>query len=306
MSSRALVEGEERSGGRRLVVGLSGDGRFLETRLFGAVVREARAEGFGHVTLTGRAHGLHDDCAAVFGAVSAAGLTAGLVVDGEQFESAWESLAARREFLTHVCFRLRGADAEAHDGPSGAGSFRRMVSAFSRCRAAGVPFGFVFEVRRETLPELERAALFAARLGAAGLSFLLAPTPETCGEDTGGSSKTGRPGAGRPGPDESERRLAEQEVAALARVFRMPITLADGCEGADGSGACRAPGEPGFHLTSGGELALCLPAEGGRGGRAGASVDLRSEGFAAAFGRLRGLAPATPGGAAAGRPVAAG
>ncbi|HZI17249.1 MAG TPA: hypothetical protein VEY09_01510 [Pyrinomonadaceae bacterium] len=308
MSSEAFAVGGEDGGRGRLVVELSsraGDGSprkpgapaaeataedlFLEAELFSGVVRGAASScGFGHVTLTARATTPHPDFARIFEAAGVAGLTTDLALDGEQFEAFWPAVAPRRETLTRVTFRLGGADAESHDGLCGAGSFNRLVRAFTRCRAAGLPFGFDFEAATDSLPRLEQVALFAARLGAAGLVVRHAPAP---GEETDG-------------------RVAD-EVAALARVLRMPVVLAPCCTDAGCRGGLETTGRLIGRIDSRGRLSLPLPPSCvGAGAAGGHSADLAAEEFAAAFERLRGLAgaragraasPAGPAGAGRGR-----
>jgi MoaA/NifB/PqqE/SkfB family radical SAM enzyme len=209
---------------------------FLDPVRFGRAIRAARdTNGIRHIWLTGKAPALHPDLPRIFATVAAEDLTAALLLDGEQFEAVWAALAARRDALTQVCFRLDGIDAEAHDRRRGAGSFKRLVSAFTRCRAAHLPFGFLFEVRRETLSQLEQAALFAARLGAASLTFQFGESTlrsETGAEENDALAASAAAEAERP-LDADDRAWVAGEVAALARVFRMKVSLTDGCPGSE-------------------------------------------------------------------------
>jgi hypothetical protein len=316
MSSKAFVEIEEATARRRLVIELSGGaggaeteppaggaeassalGSFLDAGLFQRIVGEAhRSYGFEHVTLTGSAPPLHPEPARIFAALAAEGMTASLLLDGEQFEAMRAALVPRPGVLTHVCLRLDGADAAAHDLRRGGGSFKRLVSALARCRAAGLPFSLLFAVRRETLPQLEQAALFAARLGAVGLTFRLGPArPEFAVDSRPGEARTESASADAEGPlDTAERAYVADEVATLARVFKMKVGLAEFCPCEKDAGEGHPPGETICRVDHRGHLTLCGSDSCGNYGAGGGppAADLKTKEFAACYERLLRLAGA--------------
>src|SRR5437763_7792881 len=151
---------------------------FFPVELLARLMREARAEAsVSYVMFTGGETTLHPRFGEVLRAVGAEGLKCGFVTNGWHFERVWPAVRENREALTHVAFSLDGATREAHDRWRGRGSFVRIVRAFARCRAAGLPFIAKAVIRRDTAPQLEQLALFAARMGASAISFAhLLPT----------------------------------------------------------------------------------------------------------------------------------
>src|SRR5207245_5593609 len=141
---------------------------------------EAReAIGASYVMFTGDETTLHPDVSEILANVNQQGLKCSFVTNGWHFERVWPAITARRDAITHVAFSLDGATREAHDRWRGKGSFVRLVRAFSRSRRAELPFIIKTVIRKDTLPQLEQIAIFAARMGAAALSFApLLPTSE--------------------------------------------------------------------------------------------------------------------------------
>jgi MoaA/NifB/PqqE/SkfB family radical SAM enzyme len=255
---------------------------FLPVELLRRVMREAREHvGASHVMFTGGETTLHPRFREVLAAVASEGLSCSFVTNGWHFERIWPAVAANRGAVTHVSFSLDGPTREAHDRWRGDGSFVRLVRAFARCQAARMPFVVKVGLRRDTLPQLEQIALFAARMGASSLSFgHTLPTSEA-GQDELAL-----------GPE--DRTAAEQEIAVLARVLRMRVSLEVGYHNEDPAPPCSALAGASCNIDYRGRLSLCCNLSGYRGavGEADVVADLSEEGFAPAFERLKGLAEA--------------
>jgi MoaA/NifB/PqqE/SkfB family radical SAM enzyme len=255
---------------------------FFPVELLARLMREARAEaGVRHVMFTGGEATLHPDFGELLRAVGAEGLECSFVTNGWHFERAWPAVRESRGAVTHVAFSLDGATREAHDRVRGEGSFVRLVRAFARCRAAGLPFVVKSVIRRDTAPQLEQLALFAARMGAAGISFAhLLPTSGAL-EDSQAL-------------DGPERGAAEREVAVLARILKMRVSLDVGYFDIDPAAPCSPLARASFNVDYRGRLTLCCNLSGYRGaaGEPEVVADLSVEPFAAACARLRGMASA--------------
>ena len=253
---------------------------FFPVELLRRVVREAREfMNASQVMFTGGETTLHPHFREVVEAVGAEGLKCSFVTNGWHFGRVWPAVAANRETISHVSFSLDGATREAHDRWRGEGSFVRLVQAFARCRAAKLPFVVKVGIRRDTLPQLEQIALFAARMGASSLSFgHVLPT----------SGEFDRELA----LDPDDRTAAEQEVAVLASVLKMRVTIEVGYFNTDPAAPCSALAGVSCNVDYRGRLSLCCNLSGYRGASGDEDVvaDLNVESFATAFGRLRMLA----------------
>jgi MoaA/NifB/PqqE/SkfB family radical SAM enzyme len=255
---------------------------FFPVELLGRLVREAReAIGARTVMFTGGETTLHPRFREVIEAVGAEGLTCSFVTNGWHFERVWPAVAANRETVSHVSFSLDGPTRETHDRWRGDGSFVRVVRAVARCNAAGLPFIIKMGLRRDTLPLLEQTALFAARMGAASLSFgHNLPTSGAADEEL-----TLAP---------EDRTAAEQEIAMLARILKMRVTLEVGYSNLDPGPPCSALAGVSCNVDYRGRLSLCCNLSGYRGatGERDVVADLNEEGFAGAFARLQDVASA--------------
>ena len=255
---------------------------FFSVDLLGRVIREAQKEiGASHVMFTGGETTLHPKFERIIQTVGEAGLKCSFVTNGWHFERIWPVITANRESVTHVAFSLDGATREAHDRWRGEGSFVRLVRAFSRCRRAELPFVVKTVIRKDTLPQLEQIALFAARMGASALNFgHLLPTSDRFDEELALSPE--------------DRTSAEQEVALLARVFKMRISLEVGYYNIDPAAPCSALASRSCNIDYRGRLSLCCNLSGYRGSADQGDIvaDLNTEPFASAFARLQSLAVA--------------
>ncbi|MET0648890.1 MAG: radical SAM protein [Pyrinomonadaceae bacterium] len=255
---------------------------FFPVELLSRVVREARESiGARAVMFTGGETTLHPRFREVIEAVGAEGLTCSFVSNGWHFERVWPAIAANRATVTHVSFSLDGPTRETHDRWRGEGSFVRLVRAFARCQAAGLPFIVKLGLRRDTLPLLEQTALFAARMGAASLSFGHNLPTSGAAEDELALSP-------------EDRTAAEQEIAVLARILKMRVTLEVGYNNLDPEPPCSALAGVSCNVDYRGRLSLCCNLSGyrGAGGESDVVADLNEEGFAGAFARLQDVASA--------------
>lgn len=255
---------------------------FLPLEVFTRVASDAREWlGIEQVSLTGGEPTLHPAFADVLASVERLGLTCSFVTNGWHFDRVWPHVMAHRGVVTHVAFSLDGTTRDAHDRWRGAGSFDRLVRAISRCWAHGLAFTLKVVLRRDTVDDLERFAIFAARLGADRLSF--AHVMPTSGNLAEAASLT-----------IDERELAEREVAVLARMFRMPVRLDVGYVNADPAPPCSPLAGASANVDYRGRLTLCCNLSGFRGAQGESDVvgDLTTEPLAAAAARLRDLARA--------------
>jgi MoaA/NifB/PqqE/SkfB family radical SAM enzyme len=255
---------------------------FLPVELFARVARDARdSMGIEQIMFTGGEPTLHPDFGKLLAAVAALDLKCSFVTNGWHFARVWPLLIEHRKAVTHVSFSLDGATREAHDRWRGEGSFERVVRAFSRCWANHLPFNAKVGIRRDTVPQLEAIALFAARMGAAGLSFAhIMPTSIEV-EDASSLSL-------------EERAEAEREIALLARIFKMRIGIDVGYYNTDPVAPCSALIGVSGNINYRGQLSLCCNLSGFRGGKSDEDIiaDLNHEDFRSALPRLQHLAAA--------------
>jgi hypothetical protein len=108
-------------------------------------------------------------------------------------------------------------------------------------------------VRRDTFPQLEQLALFAARMGAAALHFAHVTPTSADIENTSALNL-------------DERTQAEREIAALARIFKMKIGIDVGYYNIDESPPCSALAGVSANVDYRGRLSLCCNLSGYRSG----------------------------------------
>lgn len=256
---------------------------FFPVELLRRIIDEARAAAqITHVSFTGGEPTLHPQFSQILETVAGADLQASFVTNGWRFERTWPALSANRKAVSHVAFSLDGVDRETHDRWRGTGSFDRLIRAFSRCYIAQLPFAIKIVVRRDLVEQLERIAIFAARMGAAALSFVhVMPTSSQFENDVA--------------LNRDEQRAAEEEIALLARIFKMKIGIDVGYYNIDEQ---RAPCSPlsgtSMNVDYRGRLSLCCNLSGFRGAADEPDVvaDLNVEPFASALVKLRALAAA--------------
>lgn len=257
--------------------------QFFPVELLRRILSEAReAAQISRVIFTGGEPTLHPKFAEILETIAAADLQASFVTNGWHFERIWPVLMANRKAILHVAFSLDGANRETHDRWRGNGSFDRLVRAFARCHFAHLPFAIKIVVRRETVDQLEQIAIFAARMGAASLNFMhVMPTSSGFEDDLA--------------LDLEEQRAVNEEIAILARIFKMHIGIDVGYYNIDED---RAPCSPlagtSMNVDFRGRLTLCCNLSGFRGAAAETDVaaDLNVESFASGLAKLREVASA--------------
>ena len=258
----------------------SSHAQFFPLELLRRVIAEARdAANVTRINFTGGEPSLHPAFAETLQAIGEAGLTVSFVTNGWHFDRIWPAIQANRAAVSHVAFSLDGVTRETHDRWRGKGSFDRLVRAFSRCYMAKLPFAIKIVIRRDLLDQLEQIAIFAARMGAASLHFVhVMPT------SADGSAL-----------NLDEQRIAEQEIAILARIFRMEIGIDVGYYNIDEERPPCAPlATKSMNIDFRGRLSLCCNLSGFRG--AGAAddadiiADLNVESFASAYEKFVDLA----------------
>ncbi len=253
---------------------------FFSIDLLQRVIREARqAMGASYVMFTGGETTLHPKFKEIIETVGAEGMKCSFITNGWHFERVWPVIESNRDVVTHVAFSLDGPNRETHDRWRGEGSYVRLVRAFSRCHRGGLPFVVKCVMRKDTLPQFEKIALFAARMGAAALNFgHLLPTSDDFHNEFGLSAQ--------------DRTLAEQEIALLARIFKMRISLEVGYYNIDPAPPCSALAGRSCNIDYRGHLSLCCNLSGFRGaiGETEVVADLNVEDFASALARLNRIA----------------
>jgi len=258
----------------------SSHAEFFPLELLERVIIEAiAAANVTRISFTGGEPTLHPRFAETLRIIGDAGLTVSFVTNGWHFERVWPPLQANRAAVSHVAFSLDGVTREEHDRWRGNGSFERLVRAFSRCYMSRLPFGIKIVIRRDLVDQLEQIAIFAARMGAASLHFAhVMPTSNAVVDDSVLSL--------------DEQRAAEQEIAILARIFKMNIGIDVGYYNIDET---RPPCAPlagvSMNIDYRGRLSLCCNLSGFRGAAEERDVvaDLNVESFASAYEKFKAL-----------------
>jgi len=256
---------------------------FFPVELLRRIVNEARtAARVTQISFTGGEPTLHPAFEETLRTIGEAGLSVSFVTNGWHFDRVWPALQKNRAFVSHVAFSLDGVTRETHDHWRGKGSFDRLVKAFSRCYMSKLPFGIKIVIRRDLVDQLEQIAVFAARMGAASLHFVhVMPTSNAVEDDSSLSLE--------------EQRIVQQEIAILARMFRMSIGIDVGYYNIDED---RPPCSPlagrSMNVDYRGRLSLCCNLSGFRGAVEEQDVvaDLNVEPFASGYARLQELAAA--------------
>ena len=253
---------------------------FLPVGLLRRVIPEARdVAGVTQVNFTGGEPTLHPQFEEALAACAEARVKTSFVTNGWHFDRVWTAVAKHRDAVSHISFSIDGATQEAHDHWRGEGSFVRLIRAFSRCKVAEMPFGLKIGIRRDTMDQLEAIALFAARMGAASLSFShLLPTSNDAQQELA--------------LDMSERNQAEQEIAILAGIFKMRIGIDVGYYNLDPAAPCLPLAGVSCNIDYRGRLTLCCNLSGfrGAGEESDLVADLNHNSFSEAYVRFQQMA----------------
>ncbi len=249
---------------------------FIAPEFLQSLVSQARdVMSITSLIFTGGEPTLHPQFARMLEIAAENELKCSFVTNGWHFERVWPAIIKHRNSIAAVAFSLDGATREEHDRWRGDGSFTRLARALSLCFMSGVPFNIKVGIRRDTLPALERIAVFAARMGASALSFgHVMPTSMEV-EDASALSL-------------EERAQAEREIATLSRIFKMKIGIDVGYYNVDESSPCSALAGVSCNVDYLGRLSLCCNLSGFRGavGEGDVVADLHTESFASAYTRL--------------------
>jgi MoaA/NifB/PqqE/SkfB family radical SAM enzyme len=259
----------------------SSHAEFFPVELLRRVISEARTSAnVTQINFTGGEPTLHPQFVETLRIVGDENLTVSFVTNGWHFERVWPALQESRAAVSHVAFSLDGVTREEHDRWRGKGSFDRLVRAFSRCYMSKFPFAIKIVIRRDLVDQLEQIAIFAARMGAASLHFVhVMPTSNAVAGDSALSLE--------------EQRVVEEEIAILARIFRMKIGIDVGYYNVDET---RPPCAPlagvSMNIDYRGRLSLCCNLSGFRGAVEERDVvaDLNVESFASAYEKFKALA----------------
>ncbi|HBB96677.1 MAG TPA: hypothetical protein DC054_14930 [Blastocatellia bacterium] len=249
---------------------------FMSMDLLKRVLGEASTvAGITEVGFTGGEPTLYPNFSELIETCGTAGIKSSFVTNGWHFEKLWPTLVSQRDSLSHISFSIDGATREKHDHWRGQGSFVRLIRAFSRCHKASLPFMIKTGIRRDTIEHLEEIAIFAARMGAAGLNFShILPTSEGVESDSSLNAE--------------QRRHAEEEIALLARIFKMKVGIDVGYYNVDPAAPCSPLAGVSCNIDYKGRLTLCCNLSGFRGAVQQQDIvaDLNQEGFADAYERL--------------------
>jgi sulfatase maturation enzyme AslB (radical SAM superfamily) len=255
----------------------SSHAEFFSLDLLRRVIEEANVT---RINFTGGEPTLHPEFAEALRIIGNAGATVSFVTNGWHFERVWTALQENRAAVSHVAFSLDGVTREDHDRWRGNGSFDRLVRAFTRCYMSKLPFAIKIVIRRDLVDQLEQIAIFAARMGAASLNFVhVMPTSNAVADDSALSL--------------DEQRAAEQEIAILARIFKMNIGIDVGYYNIDDTRPPCAPlASVSMNIDYRGRLSLCCNLSGFRGAAEESDVvaDLNVESFASAYEKFQALA----------------
>ena len=258
----------------------SAHAEFFPLELLRRIIPDARtAANVTRINFTGGEPTLHPAFAETLQTIGDAGLTTSFVTNGWHFDRIWPAIQQNRAAVSHVAFSLDGVTREAHDRWRGKGSFDRLVRAFSRCYMSHLPFGIKIVIRRDLVDQLEQTAIFAARMGAASLHFVhVMPTSNAVADDSALTL--------------DEQRIAEQEIAILARIFKMDVRIDVGYYNIDASRPPCAPlAGTSMNIDYRGRLSLCCNLSGFRGAAEEQDVvaDLNVESFASAYAKFQAL-----------------
>ena len=256
---------------------------FFPVELLRRIITEARAAAnITRINFTGGEPTLHPAFTETLKTINDAGLSVSFVTNGWHFDRVWPALQQHRTAVSHVAFSLDGVTREDHDRWRGKGSFDRLVRAFSRCYMSQLPFGMKIVVRRDLVDQLEKIAIFAARMGAASLHFVhVMPTSSALADNSALTL--------------AEQHAVEQEIAILARIFKMSIGIDVGYYNTDESRPPCAPlAGASMNIDYRGRLSLCCNLSGFRGAAEETDVvaDLNTESFASAYAKFTALASA--------------
>ena len=244
---------------------LYGKAQFLEvSRLFGLLDSRPRDLKSLSVSLTGGEPLLHPQFGEVARGLHERKVPYKVVTNGWHFDRVFDDLRATRPTLAAVAFSLDGPTRAAHDAQRGDGSFDRLMKAVALCQGAKIPFGFNVVLRRDTFPQIERIAVFGARLGARSVNLgALLPTTLAVHREWGLSK--------------DEELQARGEAAALTGILKIPVRVSFGLYDDAPGPHCPPLSGRSATLDYRGRLRLCGNLSSFRGGSGERDVVAQSE-----------------------------
>lgn len=237
----------------------------LAPELVERVLSQARqAYGCSHVGFTGGEPLLHPRLAEVLDGVVRQNGTWHVVTSGHGFERLLELLEAdprRREALTAVNLSLDAPREAEHDAIRGAGSYREVMAAASRCQVMGIEFTLQLTVSALNVDALEEFGLAAAQLGAGSVLF-------------GATLPTGTPVDQELWLSPEAWRSARDRIKRLAETLRVPVVTSEGFPSDQRFHVCVSHRSEILHVDPHGRLSLCCQLSGTPGGDGDVVADL--------------------------------
>lgn len=218
----------------------------MELEFFASLVEQAKAFGPRILSLTGGEPTIHPRFLDMARVVIESGFRLRVITNAFRPDPLF-ALAADadlRKGVDHIALSLDGASESVHDTIRGRGSYRKVLMAAGVLRMRGVPFNLQFIINNFNFAEIEAMALLGGKIGASRLDYgFYLPTLR---EYDAGLRMT---------PDAMIS--AQDEIARLARIFRMPIALAVGVHPRAPLTACGVMEGETWHINWLGQLSLC-------------------------------------------------
>ncbi len=228
------------------------------------------------VAFTGGEPTIHPKFSELIRLVAEAGYPFSFVTNGWQFQKVFKQIQPYKHLIQNVSFSIDGAKEETHDTiRRRAGSFRRIMQAISLYKFQGIPFQINMVITRANRAEIEEMAVLASRLGSEGLGYAhCQPTPDALAADLVMNA--------------AERREAETEIAALQKIYQLPIYLAGDHFNENPFHQCPQLQMREFNIDYRGYLSACCTLSNYRGGLADSDIvaDLNADSFYEAHQKL--------------------
>ncbi len=239
-----------------------------------AVLRDAKAFGFGHIAFTGGEPTLHKQFFDIVRETHGAGYKWGFVSNGFNFMQVYPKLIPYLDGISVITFSLDGASEETHDRLRGKGSFRRLLQSLSVCNALDIPFTLNTVVTAHNRHELQDFVDLTVQMGGRGLRFahlMHSPLTTTQGFDL----------------SPAERKTVEAEIANLQQTSALRMEMAPGNH-TTSLFPCAPLHLMEINIDHQGRFTKCchLSSHGDHVGQDDVAGDLREVSFAEAFAKL--------------------
>ncbi len=251
--------------------------QYLPLTIVEKVLREVQAyHSVRLIAFTGGEPTIHPKFAELIRLVADAGYRFSFVTNGWQFQKVFKQITPYKNLIQNVSFSIDGAKAETHDAIRRKdGSFRRIMQAISLYKFHGIPFQINMVITRANRGEIEAMAVLASRLGSEGLGYAhCQPTPDALAADLVINA--------------AERREMESEIAALQKIYQLPIYLAGDHYNENPFHQCPQLQMREFNIDYRGYLSACCTLSNYRGGLADSDIvaDLNKVSFYEAHQKL--------------------